>query len=86
MNFRVAIVGHSNVPTRISAVTGVDIKIYRKPGASIVDAYSEPLSDVHRWQPHLIVLFLGGNDCAYLDRKVVLSQLLELINYYKLWL
>ena len=59
---RVAIVGHSNVPTHFSH-PGVEVRIFRKPGAWITqfDTYAE-FRNLFHWPHDLCFLWLGSND------------------------
>ena len=64
MVFKVAIVGHSQVPTNIPAFNGVEIKFFRRTGAKLVHLHQSPLIDVYNYRPNLCVLYMGGNDIA----------------------
>ena len=60
--FKVAIVGHSLVPTAISCPSGVSCQIFRKPGGCFSDEDCSEFRGL--WQSHfdLVIVFLGGND------------------------
>lgn len=62
--FRVAIVGHSQVPARLSEeVENTEIRIYRKPGARARNfEKEEKLNSVLEWKHDLTVVWLGSND------------------------
>ena len=51
MVYRVAIVGHSQVPKSIQAIDGVETRIYRKPGARLAkfNEYEE-YQELFNWQ------------------------------------
>ena len=62
--YRVAIVGHSQVPRsfRVHSNPDIEIKIFRRPGGRISHIDEPPLSDAFEYNPDLVFLFLGGND------------------------
>ena len=65
MTFRVAIVGHSQVPTYFPELDDVEVRIFRRSGAKLFnfDQYEE-FEDLFSWNPHLTITFLGGNDIS----------------------
>ena len=64
MVYKVAIVGHSQVPTNIPAINSVEIKIFRQSGARLVHLQQSPLRDVFNYRPNLCIFYMGGNDIA----------------------
>ena len=62
MVFKVAIAGHSQVPTNIPAIDSVKIRIFRRTGAKLVHLHQSPLRDVYNYRPNLCILYMGGND------------------------
>ena len=60
--FKVALVGHSQVPNTFEAPEGATIRIFRRRGGLIQHFDQPPLSDVYRYNADLIILFLGSND------------------------
>ena len=67
MRFKVAIVGHSQVPTHIPINDSVEIKIFRRSGAKLVHLQQSPLRDVYNYRPNLCIFYMGGNDIAASD-------------------
>ena len=62
MTYRVAIFGHSQLPTSFPGIPGTDIRLYRKPGAKLSRVYDYPdFAEVFTWSHHHNVVFLGGN-------------------------
>ena len=63
MSFRVAIIGHSQVPTSFLAIPGIEIRIFRRSGAKL-QYFSEYLEfqEVFTWPHDYNIVFLGGND------------------------
>ena len=62
MSFKVAIVGHSNVPVRFHH-PGASVSIFRKGGALLKNFYSEPaLNRVLDEKFDLVFTWLGSND------------------------
>ena len=83
-NFKVAVVGHSQVPNRIHSVPNCHIRVFRKPGAQIRDIYENPnLSESFTWGQDLTILFIGGNDFPVNDRSKVTADLLNLVSEYQ---
>ena len=64
MVFKVAIVGHSQVPTSVPAFDGVEIRIFRRSGARLIHLEQSPLRDVFEYRPNLCIFYMGGNDIA----------------------
>ena len=84
MTFKVAIVGHSQVPTSIENIDGTEIRIFRQGGACIADIYSNPsLSESFSWGQDLTILFIGGNDFPANNRETVTTELLRLVHEYQ---
>ena len=83
-NFKVAIVGHSQVPDYIQNIPNCQVHIFKKPGAQIKDIYESPeLSQSFSWGQDLTILFIGGNDFPVSDGHTVTSELLNLISEYQ---
>ena len=84
MSFKVAVVGHSQVPVRIGSVDGAEIRVFRKPGGSIADIYRVPeLSESFSYGQDLTILFIGGNDFPTNSREQVTTDLLKLVHEYQ---
>ena len=60
--YKVAVVGHSQVPLHISSPRGINIRVFRRPGALLRHIDESPLKEVFDYEPDLAILFLGGND------------------------
>ena len=83
MTYRVCIVGHSNTPKFVENIPNVILKIFRKPGAIVSDVYLEPLRNSFAFNPHLTVIYLGGNDLVSHSGREVLDSLLKLVSEFK---
>ena len=59
--FKVALVGHSQVPSTFEAPEGAEVRIFRR-GGLIRHFNQAPLANVYEYNPDLIILFLGSND------------------------
>ena len=60
--FKVAIVGHSQVPRQLHAID-TTVRIFRAPGGRVSSFHSDSrLSSVLSWEHHLTFLWLGSND------------------------
>ena len=81
MVYRVAIIGHSQVPKSFMQAIGQDVqvRIYRRPGARLekFDEYEE-FEDVFHWQHDLNIIFLGGNDIFHMPADDIAKQLIAL--------
>ena len=69
--FRVAILGHSLTPRELEQVLGVEISIYRKPGARWSDLEAPEFREFWSRDFDLAILILGGNDLAHDEPLVV---------------
>ena len=78
MVFRVALVGHSQLPA-IEDYDEVEFELFKIPGARIKDfKYSERIRS-NEWD--CVIIFLGGNDlCDHHDADQVVNELLELVS------
>ena len=84
MSFKVAIVGHSQVPVSLANIEGTEIRIFRQGGAYIADIYSKPhLNESFSWGQDLTVLFIGGNDFPANSKESVTTDLLKLVQDYQ---
>ena len=84
MNFKVAIVGHSQVPVSIANIDGTEIRIFRQGGARIADIYAKPnLNESFSWGQDLTVLFIGGNDFPANSGENITTDLLKLVQDYQ---
>ena len=82
MTYRVAIVGHSQVPKQLTVNdTNIKIDIFRRPGGCVTHFDESPLRDVLDEKFDLVFLFLGGNDIVNypLDCKPVSDALKEIL-------
>ena len=79
MVYRVAIIGHSQVPKSIQAIEDVEIRIYRKPGARLAkfDEYEE-FQELFNWHHDLNIVFIGGNDIPSMPAKDIAEELIAL--------
>lgn len=76
----VAVLGHSLVPSSFCCdVPGVQISVFRKPGATWQDQYCEEFSGFWQGQYDLVIILLGGNDLAYVDFYPVFCRLKEFV-------
>ena len=75
--YKVAIVGHSQVPVDLPEIPYVELKIFRKPGANLEDIHETPLGDVFNFRPDLCIVLMGGNDIGIpqADRSEVMGKL-----------
>ena len=65
MVYRVAIIGHSQVPRNfIQAIDDVEVRIYRKPGARLAkfDVYEECQEPFNWHHEFNHIIFMGGID------------------------
>ena len=63
MSYRVAILGHSQVPLNFPSIAGVETRIYRKSGAKLQRFGDYPeFTEVFSWPHDHNIIFLGGND------------------------
>ena len=59
---KVSIIGHSNVPKQFY-YPGVEVRLFRKPGALLEKFYSYPtFMEIFNYMHDLCFLFLGSND------------------------
>ena len=65
MPFKVAVVGHSQVPITYETISNVEIKVFKRSGALVDHMFQPPLSNVFEYRPDLVFLFLGANDIAH---------------------
>lgn len=80
--FKVALVGHSQVPSTFEAPEGAEVRIFRRRGGLIQHFNQSPLVDVYAYNPDLIILFLGSNDVLhYANNWLLLVQGLRDILY-----
>ena len=79
--YKVALVGHSQIPIEMPEIPGTELRIFRQPGAKLEDIYKPPLRDVFEYRPDLCILYLGGNDLALpnTDRMEVMRKLREVL-------
>ena len=61
--FRVAILGHSQVPEVVEG-PNLDIRVFRKPGGFWYDLFCPQFSDFCKGGFDLAIIVLGGNDLA----------------------
>ena len=89
MVFKVALVGHSQIPNTITPLRNTEVRVFKRPGGSVFQFEEPPFSEVFDYRPDLVILFLGGNDVAlYGDEhqrivsklKQILARLKELSN------
>ena len=75
--YKVAIVGHSQVPVDLPEIPYVELKIFRKPGAKLEHVHESPLGDVFNYRPDLCIVLMGGNDIGIpqADRAEVMGRL-----------
>ena len=78
---KVALVGHSQIPTQMPDLPGIEVKIFRWCGAKLEHMYERPLRDVFNYKPDLCILYIGGNDLATADadRTEVMRKLREVL-------
>ena len=63
MIFRVAILGHSQVPQAIPPIPGTDVRVFRVPEARLKKFEQYPkFQEALEWPHDLNIVFLGGND------------------------
>ena len=62
--YKVALVGHSQIPIELPEIPGSELKIFRQPGAKLDDLFKHPLRDLFEYRPDLCILYLGGNDLS----------------------
>ena len=63
MVYKVAIVGHSQVPMQFPNIPGVEVRIFRRPGAKLEAAYDyTEFRNAANWNHNHTILFIGGND------------------------
>ena len=56
--FKIALVGHSQMPHVFEAPEGAEIRIFRRPG-DLVHHFKEPLMvEVFDYKPDMVILFL----------------------------
>ena len=75
--YKVAIVGHSQVPVDLPEIPYVELKIFREPGAKLEHVHETPLGDVFNFRPDLCIVLMGGNDIGIpqADRSEVMGKL-----------
>ena len=79
MVYRVAIIGHSQVPKSIQAIPDVEIRIYRKSGARLGNFENyEEFQELFNWHNDLNIIFLGGNDIPSMPAKDIAEELIAL--------
>ena len=61
MVYKVAILGHSQVPNDFPEIVGVETRIFRRSGAKLKNFY-EVFEEVLEWNHNHTIIFLGGND------------------------
>ena len=80
--FKVALVGHSQVPTTFEAPEGAEVSIFRRRGGLVEHFDQPPLLNVYEYKPNLVILFLGSNDLLnYADNWLLLVKKLRDILY-----
>ena len=83
MVYRVAIVGHSQVPKSIQAIENVEVRIYRKPGARLANFENyEEFQELFNWQHDLNIIFMGGSDKPSMPVEEIGKQLKALAKYF----
>ena len=79
MVYRVAIIGHSQVPKNIQAIDDAEIRIYRKPGARLANFNEyEEFQELFDWHHDLNIIFLGGNDIPSMSAGDIAQELIAL--------
>ena len=75
--YKVAIVGHSQVPVDLPEIPFVELKIFRKPGAKLEHVHETPLGYVFNFRPDLCIVLMRGNDIGIpqTDRSEVMGKL-----------
>ena len=79
MVYRVAIIGHSQVPKNIQAIDDAEIRIYRKPGARLAnfDEYEE-YQELFNWHHEFNnIIFMGGSDKPSMSVEEIQKLLLN---------
>ena len=80
MVVKVAIVGHSLVPREFVCDTpGVEVLVFRKPGATWVDLNVREFSGFWGQNFDLVILMLGGNDLCLAEAYPVLCKCKEFV-------
>ena len=87
MSYKVAILGHSQVPPIFPDIPGTDIRVFRKPGAHLRLVHEYPdFSSVFSWEHHHNIIFLGGNDIDIYPRaptaEDLATQLIDLCRHF----
>ena len=78
---RVAVVGHSLVPLDfVCSVPGVQVSLFRKPGATWRDQDCSEFSQFWSGQFDLAILILGGNDLAFHEPHIVYERCKDFVN------
>ena len=63
MVYKVAIVGHSQVPLHFPDIPDVEVRIFRKSGAKLSDFHNyREFQQVFTWPHQHTIIFMGGND------------------------
>lgn len=61
--FKVAVVGHSQVPRSFDAVANTEVRLYRAPGARARNFFEDNrLNQVLEWKHDLTIVWIGSND------------------------
>ena len=79
--YRVAIVGHSLVPSEfVCNVSGVQIFLFRRPGATWEDQDCVEFREFWSGQFDLAIILLGGNDLAFKEAYPVFCKFKEFVH------
>ena len=78
--FRVAVLGHSLVPRDFDVPEGIDLKVFRKPGATWLDYNCETFRGFREGQFDLVVILLGGNDIAQVEASTAFARAKSFVN------
>ena len=78
--YRVAVLGHSLVPSEfVCNVSGVQIFLYRRPGATWDDINCVEFRDFWARQFDLAIILLGGNDLAFVEAYPAFCKFKEFV-------
>ena len=77
--FRVAIIGHSLVPRSFNSPPGTPCHIFRKPGGCFSDENCSEFQGLWEDNFDLVIMYLGGNDLAYLGEIEVYNRARDFI-------
>ena len=82
--FRVAIVGHSQIPFDFPDISRVALRIFRLPGGRLGDFEKDSIfKESFNWAHDLTILFIGGNDIPALSNELIVRKLIDLVDRYK---